>query len=253
VKKTNHKKRAVPEYTIGIDEVGRGPLAGPVCVGAVALLKDKEKKLKSSVFGTSFRKGGIKVKFGDSKQLTEAQRRYWAAWRRKENIPYAVVCVSPSVIDKVNISKAANRAAQKALEKVACSVIPAKSLSSTRSGTGIQPRSLSAAGRPVRFGMTKLGKIRVIADAGIKIDAPNFVSFPKADELVPAVSLASIIAKLHRDAYMKRLHKKHAVYDFITNKGYGTRAHRAALVKHGPSTAHRLTFLGKYATLKKIK
>ncbi len=192
-------------YTIGIDEVGRGPLAGPVCVCALALSKEDEKKLKAEC---------KKRKFADSKKLTERQRQEWALWRRRENIPYAIAYVMPKAIDRIRIHNAVDKAAQKAYEKL-----------------------------KVKRGK---GGVKVIADGSIKVIAPNFKSFPKADELVPAVSLASIVAKIHRDRYMTRLDKKYGQYDFAANKGYGTRAHTAALVKHGPSKAHRLTFIERY-------
>lgn len=203
-----HKKIV---YTIGIDEVGRGPLAGPVCVCALALSRQNEKKLK---------KEAQKTKLADSKKLTEHQRKAWAAWRRKYNIPYAVVCISPAVIDKIRIHNAIHKAAQRAYEKI--------------------------------WVKCKRDKAQTIADAGIRIIAPNFKSFPKADELIPAVSFASIMAKLHRDRYMLRAHTLYPRYDFITNKGYGTQAHLRALKKHGPSKIHRLTFIGGYYKMKRL-
>lgn len=204
-----HKKIA---YTIGIDEVGRGPLAGPVCVCALTLSKQNEKKLK---------KEAQKTKFADSKKLTEGQRKAWAAWRKKYNIPYAVVCISPATIDKIRIHNAVHKAAQKAYKKI--------KMNGKRNG------------------------VQTVADAGIRITAPHFKSFPKADELVPAVSLASIIAKLHRDRYMDRMHARYPHYDFVTNKGYGTKTHLQVLKKHGPSKIHRLTFIKKHHNIDRYK
>jgi ribonuclease HII len=65
----------------------------------------------------------------------------------------------------------------------------------------------------------------------------------KGDEKVPAVAIASIIAKITRDRAMVRLAKRHPQYGFEIHKGYGTPMHRRAIKKHGPSAAHRKTFL----------
>ncbi len=76
----------------------------------------------------------------------------------------------------------------------------------------------------------------------------NTICLPKADDLVPAVSAASIIAKEHRDAVMKEAHKRWPHYSFNSNMGYGTPAHEAGLVKHGACPIHRMSFgpLQKY-------
>lgn len=195
-------------YDIGIDEVGRGPLAGPVCVCALALSTGDGKKLKAQI---------RTMKLADSKKLTEAQRDGWAAWVSKEGIAHAISCAAPATIDKIRIHNAVNRAAQRAYRKVR-----------TKCGT------VSA---------------RVVADGNILIHTDKrdiFEHFPKADELMPAVSLASIVAKVYRDRRMKRLHGKYAAYGFGTNKGYGTKEHIMALRKKGPSSVHRLTFIRAY-------
>jgi ribonuclease HII len=67
----------------------------------------------------------------------------------------------------------------------------------------------------------------------------------KADETIPAVAIASIIGKVIRDRAMVRLAKRHPRYGFEIHKGYGTLMHRRAIKKHGPSPAHRKTFLKK--------
>ena len=91
--------------------------------------------------------------------------------------------------------------------------------------------------------------------AGIKkkITSPTFVliktykltnlkTIIKGDEKIPAISLASIVAKVYRDKLMKKLHKKYPRYDFIHNVGYGTKKHIKAIKKHGPSAIHRRSF-----------
>ena len=93
----------------------------------------------------------------------------------------------------------------------------------------------------------KQPEIFVIADGGIKIKGLEgssfFRSFSKADRTVPAVSLASIVAKVLRDREMKRLSKIYSRYGFEIHKGYGTRDHIAAIKKHGPSEIHRRSFI----------
>ena len=92
---------------------------------------------------------------------------------------------------------------------------------------------------------------RILIDAGIELRTYTYKSFPRADESVRAVSLASIVAKEMRDAYMKRLHKEYPQYNFKAHKGYGTKEHEMLLKKHGISNMHRLTFTRKFHTLSK--
>jgi ribonuclease HII len=65
----------------------------------------------------------------------------------------------------------------------------------------------------------------------------------KGDNLVPAISAASIIAKVHRDAIMTAMHDDAPHYNWASNKGYGAREHRAAILSHGPHPEHRTVFL----------
>lgn len=189
------------KYVIGLDEVGRGSLAGPVTVAAVALPKIKLKKLK------------------DSKKLSPEQREIWAKWI-KNNLDYAVASVSPEKIDKLNITKAANLAAFKAYKKL------------TRSNA--------------RYFSSK-----VLLDGGLYINGKNDAkTIIKGDEKFNCIKLASIIAKVTRDNFMKKLHKKYPLYGFNEHKGYGTKRHLVAIVTRGPSVAHRLTFIKKYHRIK---
>lgn len=73
----------------------------------------------------------------------------------------------------------------------------------------------------------------------------------RGDERIPAIALASIVAKVRRDHLLLRLDRRDPRYGFAAHKGYGTRSHLAALRRHGYSRAHRLTFLRGYGTLKK--
>lgn len=189
---------------IGIDEVGRGPLAGPVVVGAVYL-------------PPRFRlPHDIPAPLQDSKKLTPARRESWARYIKKlPRVRWALAQVSPREIDRTNISRAANGAARKALGKLA-----------------VRDRR----------------SCRIYLDGGLYLGSraempKNARTVVKGDERIPAISMASIIAKVYRDKLMERLHKKHPHYGFAAHKGYGTASHRLALKKHGPSPAHRRTFL----------
>ncbi len=203
-------------YVIGIDEVGRGALAGPVVVVAVLVPARRGAWLEDR---TVRRLGPLK----DSKKLAPARREAWAAHFRKSGgaVRFAAARIYPRGIERMNISNAANRAAYRAVEALART-------------HGFDPM-----------------RMRIYLDGGLflKDRAMQKRSFPhartvvKGDETIPAVSAASIIAKVARDGFMVRLAARHPGYAFEVHKGYGTAMHRAALRKQGPCAAHRLTFL----------
>ena len=224
------------DWIVGVDEVGRGSLAGPVTV--CALLLQGDYKLKTSVQGGSaFGGKKQKLKLRDSKKLTENQREEWFAWIKREKkegrIYYSVVSIPPKTVDRINVTVAANRAARRAIRNVLeKSGVNLKQVRIRLDG-GIYPSlKTSAEGGPA-FG----GKIY------------SLKTVIKGDEKIPAISLASIVAKVTRDRYMVRLAKRFPKYRFEKHKGYGTRMHRARIKKHGISPHHRLTFLKKYTTL----
>lgn len=208
--------RIPQSFVIGIDEVGRGPLAGPVVVCAVAVPRGM--RPTSLVAHIPLR---------DSKKLTANQRAAWSsAIKQDARIRYSIASVSPSVIDRINITQAANRAATRTLSDLLASLPPFA--------------------RPTA--------IRVYLDGGLHINAiaisdPHLIlrveTLIKGDEKIPAISLASIVAKEHRDAFMRRAHKKYPNYGFDRNAGYGTKHHMTALKKNGHSSIHRTSFLKK--------
>jgi ribonuclease HII len=211
----DQKRKKEYDYVIGVDEVGRGCFAGHVYVGACALPYARS--------GRKFFAHGP-APLRDSKQLSVLQREAWFSWMKREGIPYALGRQSPAVIDGKGIVHACNKAASQALARVL-------------------------------KGMPSDARILVVADGSLKPACPgnniDFEAFPKADERVPAVSLASIAAKVSRDREMGRLHKRHPAYGLAENKGYGTLAHRTALKKHGPCALHRLTFIRNSHRLEK--
>ncbi|MFA5173527.1 MAG: ribonuclease HII [Candidatus Paceibacterota bacterium] len=198
------------KYKIGIDEVGRGALAGPVVVGVAAVpygFKMKEKDLPI---------------LKDSKKLSEKQREEWFSFIKKEpKIFFGTARVNVLGIDKINITQAANLAAGRAIFKL----------------------------------IKKIGEKNIksiVLDGGLFIKNKRFQeeifkktdkkTLPKADEKFKEVMLASIMAKITRDRYMKKLHKKFPEYGFDRHVGYGTKLHREKIKLCGISLAHRRSF-----------
>ena len=201
-------------FVIGVDEAGRGPLAGPIAVAAVAtpiLLSAQKIKLGKK---TNFKNRNLVFldNIKDSKKLSAKQREKW----RKiicENFECRTALVGPKIIDKIGIRKATALAVAKALRKF--------NLRNKKSGPDL-----------------------VLLDGSIS--APkhyNQKTIIKGDEKVPLIAAASIIAKTCRDKKMIRLHKKFPQYCFDKHKGYGTNLHYKMLKKSGPSSIHRLSFL----------
>lgn len=193
-------------HIIGIDEAGRGPLAGPVVVAGVLM----NVQLASQVLA------GIK----DSKKLSAKQREEWFDFLTTHpRIRWAVSRVSPAVIDRINIYWAA----QKGAWRVCGKICPKLSFS---------PSKLS------------LGHIHtILLDAGLRLPPhiPHHAII-KGDELIPVISAASIIAKVTRDRAMMRLHEKYPVYRFDLHKGYSTKLHRDMIAEFGRCEAHRKSF-----------
>ncbi len=199
-----HKRQ---KFLIGIDEAGRGPLAGPVFVAALGMTVSVENRnlLK-----------GIK----DSKKLSRNQRDKWFNFLTKnKKILWAAASAGPKVIDKINISNAANLAATRALKKLI-----------------------------VKYKIPN-ARYKVLLDGGLYIRANPRIyprlsasTIVKGDEKIPVIAAASIIAKVTRDRLMERLHKKYPRYGFNIHKAYGTKMHLERLKKYGASPVHRLSF-----------
>ena len=224
-------------YHVGIDEVGRGSLAGPVVVAAVALSNVSRFTFHDSRLG----------RLRDSKKLSAQQRERWFR-RIKEypNISYAIARVYPRGIERMNISRAANLAVLRAYRRLVanCKGQMAKArilldgglyLGNIRRTTRIPHLS-----EKVRDGLTR-------KNISVNLRTHQYISastITRGDEKFTAVKLASIAAKVVRDRYMTRLAKRHPQYGFEVHKGYGTKMHFAAIRAHGPSKEHRLTFIG---------
>lgn len=174
----------------GVDEAGRGPLAGPVVASAVIL--DAKTKIK-----------GLK----DSKLLSETEREALFKEIRCKAIAWSVAKASVREIDDINILQASLLAMQRAVHYL------------------------------------KIPPQVVLVDGNF-CPSTNYptLAIIKGDQFVPAISAASIVAKVLRDRLMKMFDKKYPAYGFAQHKGYSTLAHKEALEQHGPCRIHRKSF-----------
>ena len=203
------------KYVIGIDEVGRGCLAGPVVVAALGVRK-------RSVFPAGI--GELR----DSKKMTAGQRVKWADFIKREAKEGRVIAVVASVsaerIDKINVSRAANEAAYRAFKKV---VFLSGDIASVTLDGGLY-----------------LKNKRFQTAARISPTGFSAKTVVRADGNRREVMLASVFAKVFRDRKMARLDRKFPGYGFADHKGYGTWAHIAAIKTLGIlPKIHRETFL----------
>ena len=178
----------------GIDEAGRGPLAGPVCAAAVILPEHLDLP-------------GLT----DSKKLTDKKRRELYPIIQEQAIAYGIGFASEKEIDEINILQATFLAMQRALDQL--SVKP--------------DLALIDGNREKDFGIP----VKTVV---------------KGDSLSLNIAAASVLAKVTRDDLMLEMAKQYPEYAFDVHKGYGTKAHYAALTAHGPSPIHRMTFLKKF-------
>jgi ribonuclease HII len=192
-------------YVIGVDEAGRGALAGPVCVGAVLYPETHDWR---EGFELITRRGTPKLR--DSKKLSAQDRDTLYEYIAQHGaLKHAFALVDAETIDRIGIVNAANDAAAKAIH-----------------GLGISPT-----------------RATVLLDAGLR--APREweqESFVRGDENIPAIAFASIVAKVSRDRHMQEIAPSFEAYHFEEHKGYGTLAHRRAILRTGLSALHRTTF-----------
>ena len=180
----------VPGLIAGVDEAGRGPLAGPVVAAAVIL--DDLKPIKG---------------LNDSKKLTARQRERLYDEIRAKALCCSVAQASAEEIDQLNILQATLLAMRRAVE-----------------GLRLRPAKVLVDGN-------RLPLLDVLAEAIVRGDAT-----------VPAISAASILAKVTRDRWCDALDAQYPHYGFAGHKGYGTAEHLAALQTHGACPQHRKTF-----------
>lgn len=178
----------------GVDEAGRGPLAGPVCAAAVILPSNLE------IPGLT-----------DSKKLTDKKRRELFPVIQEQAIAYGIGLASEQEIDEINILQATFLAMKRALEQLS-----------------VKPElALIDGNRETDFGLP----VKTVV---------------KGDSLSANIAAASVLAKVTRDDIMVKLAEEYPQYGFEIHKGYGTKAHYAALTECGATPVHRMSFLKKF-------
>ncbi len=216
--KTNSKIKKIAELkakkigkghkdnSIGVDEAGRGPLAGPVVACAVygpSLSKLKNASLKEEIKDR---------KTFDSKKISPSEReRIFNLIKKSKEFKWGVGVVSEKTIDKINILEATKAAMEKAVGNL---------------------------NKKIDGGLKN-----VLIDGKIKLNIKNKQkSIIKGDEKILIIGFASIIAKVKRDKIMIKFSKKYPQYGFEKHKGYGTKFHFEMIKKYGLSPIHRKSF-----------
>jgi ribonuclease HII len=178
----------------GVDEAGRGPLAGPVCAAAVILPPHVQ------IPGLN-----------DSKKLSDKKRRELFPVIQEQAIAYGIGIATHEEIDTHNILQATYLAMERAIQAL-----------------GVKPELALIDGNRAK-------------DFGIPVE-----TVIKGDSLSASIAAASVLAKVTRDNMMLELAQAYPDYGFDIHKGYGTKAHYAALDAHGTCPIHRMSFLKKY-------
>ena len=203
---------------VGIDEVGRGPLAGPV-VACAAVLKTPDALLT----------------LNDSKKLTRVKREAMYQDVQDACACFAVASASVEEIDRMNILEADFLAMRRALQALGMPGIH----ESAPQIPIFQKGALSSLVSPLS------SKILIAVDGNLKIHGiPEELQIPvvKGDGRIASISAASILAKVFRDRYMDDLEKKFPGYGFDKHAGYGTKAHLDAIRRQGMTPEHRKSF-----------
>ena len=190
----NEKKAMGYQLIAGVDEAGRGPLAGPVCAAAVILPPNVE------IPGLN-----------DSKKLTDKRRRELFPIIKEQAVAYGIGLASHEEIDEINILQATYLAMERALAQLS-----------------VRPELALIDGNRAK-------------DFGLPVE-----TVVKGDSRSASIAAASILAKVTRDDLMLEAAVQYPEYQFDVHKGYGTKAHYAALTAHGPCPIHRMTFLKKF-------
>lgn len=181
------------KYICGVDEAGRGPLAGPVCAAAVILPVD------TVIEGVN-----------DSKKLSEKKREALYDIIRETAVSYAVAFASVEEIESMNILNATMLAMKRAVE------------------------GLDVSADYAMIDGNRMPRLDIPGECVVKGDAQSM-----------SIACASILAKVSRDRLLYKYAEEYPVYQFDKHKGYGTKAHVAALKEYGPCPYHRLSFLKK--------
>ncbi|KKT25631.1 MAG: Ribonuclease HII [Parcubacteria group bacterium GW2011_GWA2_43_9b] len=194
------------DFVVGLDEVGRGPLAGPVIACAFCFYKKQNAQAKLKTQNSKL-KNLENIK--DSKKLSANQRAKWFEFLTTHlDVKWGIGIVSEKTIDRINILEATKLAMKRALENL------------------------------------KIEADYLLLDGNFLLDdlLINQKAMVRGDEKIWSCAAASIIAKVTRDRLMVKYHQKFPQYGFDSHKGYGTRQHFAAIQQHGPCAIHRLSF-----------
>lgn len=203
-------------FVLGVDEAGRGPLAGPVAVGVVAVAEG---------FDVAREFSGV----ADSKALSERKREalfeMLTTRVAQGDARFVVEWGSEGEIDARGIAVVVREAVSR----------------------GVRKLERQFAGQTCVKGELRRSDLRILLDGALR--APSEYrqqTIIGGDASVPLISLASIAAKVSRDRLMVELGTRYPAYDFARHKGYGTAAHYAALLKHGLCPIHRKSFIHLY-------
>ena len=194
---------------LGVDEVGRGCLAGPVVAAAVCLPQDW-----SMPISDLFQKQPILSKVNDSKLLSSKMREQVSDFLKKNLRYYSISECSPQEIDEINIFQASLKAMAHAVNET------------------IQKSQVDAS----CFHLLVDGSH---APSGVPCSSTSIV---KGDQKSLSIACASILAKVYRDDLMKKMEAQYPGYGFAVHKGYATSMHRSALKLQGPCVIHRKSF-----------
>jgi len=201
-------KKSGRNIIIGVDEVGRGPLAGPVVAGATWI--------NAEMYDKKFSQRKL---IRDSKMLSEKQRQEIVEYIKKDkNFLFGIGEVSPRMIDQMNVLKATLLAMRLAVEELVNKLKVNTQLSTNHT--------------------------YLLIDGNKSIPQVKYQQklFPKGDQKVFSIAVASIYAKVYRDELMQQYHKTYPQYGFNQHKGYGTSLHLANIKKYGACPIHRKSF-----------
>lgn len=196
---------------VGLDEAGRGPLAGPVVAAAVIMAPRPLVKFTPPRF---------RERIDDSKKLLPGQRKKAFKEISKRSV-FAVGMKTHSFIDKKDILKATCAAMEQAVARLV--------------------RKFCCLNNKDEAEIKK--EVCVLVDGNMKLNLPyKTVQIVRGDSKSASIAAASIVAKVTRDAIMDRHDKAYPAYGFFRHKGYGTRFHLNAIKKYGPCPIHRKSF-----------
>ena len=216
----------------GVDEVGRGPLAGPVVAAAVVL--DPRRPVDG---------------LDDSKRLDAATRERLDERIRRRAAAWCVASASVAEIDELNILGASLLAMRRAVAGLTGTVLAGERGAGGRAAAAADERGGAGPADPAA-GRAGVAPALVLVDGNRLPELPYpACAVIGGDARVRAIAAASIVAKVARDAVMRAWHEHHPAFGFARHKGYATKEHREALVRCGATPLHRASFAPVRAAL----